>query len=637
MNKIYPSVSNLHIIPDYFSYDYLKIYIKDSLKNSDNDNFSSEKVSVFILDKELWKDKLKDLELVSDENSANIILDLDSELKEEEYKININNNLINICSNSNSGFYYSFKTLEQILNNSKINNLELFDSPKLKVRGFMLDISRDKVATVESIKKLLDLCSDLKMNHFELYVEGFSFEFKEFKKYLLEDGYITQDEFKELQEYANNRYIDLVPNCNGFGHMAKWLEQEELKDLAVCPGGMEMWGRHRDPNTLDPLNPGSIELVKKLYGEMIPLATSKYFNMNFDEPFELGHGKSEGMDVGEIYIDFLNKAVDVIKGYGKIPLMWGDVLLKHSDKLDSLPKDLIFIDWGYDGPYQFDKHIKALKEKGISFMAAPGTTTWCSFLGRYKDWYENITNAIDAIYKYDGLGVLLTDWGDFGHLQFINSTYAPLIYCALYSWSHKEGTILDVRDYLNNYYQDKNNIIGDLLLDISDYYRYDMCYVGNATRTFHYFMWSVAGIDEYNKNGNNPIEYYKSKIGNGNMSYPKFSCLRKFLESKKEELLLVNSNSLEFMQTKEELLQSIDLVLMIQKLSLAYNESVDIKIRIKYLQEILGKKNEFILKQKKLWLARNKSGGLESSLSYIERFMEFVTQTLNYQLKIGEQ
>ena len=635
MNKLYPSTKSLRIIPDYFSYDELKFYIKIDENVSEN-IFSKNLVSAFILNKSLWKEELKKLTEVNDESCANVVIQYEKDIQEEGYKILISDGVINIITSSNSGCYYGFKTLEQILNNDKINNLEIIDYPSIKTRGLMLDISRDKVASIDTIKQILDLMSDLKMNHFELYVEGFSFEFKDFKKYLLEDGYITISEFKELEEYANNRFIDFVGNCNGFGHMAKWLELDEFKDLAVCPGGMEMWGRHRAPNTLNPLDDKSLELVKKLYSDMIPYTKSKYFNMNFDEPFELGHGHTEGMDVGEVYIDFLNKAVLEIKKYGKTPLMWGDVLLKHSDKLDLLPKDLIFIDWGYDGNYPFDRHIKSLKEKGIPFMAAPGTTSWCSFLGRYKDWYDNIKNAIDAIHKYDGLGVILTDWGDFGHLQFINSSYAPLIFMGLYSWNLKEGTILEVRDYLNNYLNDKNKIIGDLLLDLSDYDRYDMTYVGNGTKTFHYFMWAVAGMDEYNKDGTDPIEYYKKKTGNGNISYPKFKASENFFKSKLKELKLVDADNKEALITIEEIKASIHLITMIQRLSLAYNDNVGIDLRIEYLEEIMKEKDGFIKKQKELWLKRNKSGGLISSISYIERFIEFVSQTLKYLLRIGD-
>ena len=156
MKKLYPSVKNLKIIPDYFSYDYLKVYIKNECENVKKANFYPEKVSVFINCKDLWKSKLKDLEIVRDERDANIILDLDSKYGNEGYNIKIDNNLIKIYYGNIGGAYYSLKTLEQILSNEKVNNLEIVDEPKIKTRGLMLDISRDKVAKIDTIKQILD-------------------------------------------------------------------------------------------------------------------------------------------------------------------------------------------------------------------------------------------------------------------------------------------------------------------------------------------------------------------------------------------------------------------------------------------------------------------------------------------------
>ncbi len=120
-----------------------------------------------------------------------------------------------------------------------------------------------------------------------------------------------------MEEYANSKYIDLVPNENGFGHMGKWLSYDEFKPLVECPEGIFLWGRNREPSTLDPFNEKSIELVKDLYDEMIPLSNSKYFNMNFDEPFELGKGKSKDevlkKGLGNVYIDYTLKAYEALK------------------------------------------------------------------------------------------------------------------------------------------------------------------------------------------------------------------------------------------------------------------------------------------------------------------------------------
>lgn len=584
--------------------------------------FKSEKVNAFIFFK-------KDYKIVENESEANLKLIQDLSLPNEGYKIVINDEFIEINYHKDCGAFYGLLTLDELLVGNEIKKYMIFDQPAIKTRGLMLDISRNKVPKIETIKYLIDMMAKLKMNHLELYVEGFSFEYKSFSKYLEEEGYITLDEYKELESYANQRFIDFVPNQNGFGHMGDWLQKDEFKDLAVCPDGIFLWGRHRTPTTLNPLDQRSLELVKKMYADMIPHTKSKYFNMNFDEPFELGHGKTEGMNVQDIYLDFTLKAYDEVKKYQKIPMMWGDVLVKHPDSWNRIPKDVIFIDWGYDAGYSFAKHAKGLHEQGVQFMCAPGTCSWSSFFGRYLDWYENIKNACDAVYDYDGLGVILTDWGDFGHLQFLPISYAPIVYMGLYSWSHKEGTILKVRDYLNDeIFKDSNKVIGDLLLDLGHYSRYDSEYSGNGSKTFYTFMWASCAIPDTRNKDISPITYFKDKMGTTFMKYPKFRIMRKFLNLKLDEIDFIKMDN--DLLAIEEIIQTVKMLKMIHKLSLAYNEEVDLDLRIRYMTEVVNSRESFISEQKRLWLARNKSGGLQSSIKHIESFMDFASETLKY-------
>ena len=132
------------------------------------------------------------------------------------------------------------------------------------------------------------------------------------------------------------------------------------------------------------------------------------------------------------------------------------------------------------------------------------------------------------------------------------------------------------------------------------------------------------------------IEYYKSKLGSTNISFEKYKLSNDYLDSKVKELKYVNSQTDEFKQTKAELIQSVKLVKMIHKVSLAFNDLVDKSLRIKLLEEVVNAKQSFINEQTKLWKKRNKLGGLQASLSYIESFMEFSNITLKY-LKNGEQ
>ena len=370
------------------------------------DYLELDKISVSLPKKmvKLTKELQAFLSFEESEN-ANLDFKLKKSLGEEAYEIDILKDKIEVYASTYNGFFYAIKTLKQIITYLpiKLQTAQIEDEPDLKVRGFMFDISRNKVPKFKTLEYLVDLMADLKMNHFELYVEGFSFEYKSFSEYLTKNAYITVSEYKKLEKYCNDRCIDLVPNQNGFGHMTDWLAKDEFKDLAVLPGGMDLWGSHRAPSTLDPEDEGSVKLVSKMYDDMLPISKSKYFNMNFDEPFELGRGKSEAkaneIGVDELYISFVNKVYPLIKKYNKQPMIWGDVLVRHGASLENMPKDMIYLDWGYEGDYPFDLHLKKLKDANVPFIAAPGTTSWCTWFGRLYDWVENISNAIWNTYK----------------------------------------------------------------------------------------------------------------------------------------------------------------------------------------------------------------------------------------------
>ncbi|HNZ49915.1 MAG TPA: family 20 glycosylhydrolase [Bacilli bacterium] len=557
---------------------------------------------------------------------ADVVFQKGESLSLEGYEITVSPALIIIRSPSLAGVFYATLTLQQMVNQGpNLPCVVINDAPDLKIRGLMIDISRNKVPTLATLKNIIVMMSQLKMNHLELYVEGFSFGYPSFTKYLEADGFISVEEYQELETYANAHFIDLVPNQNGFGHMAKWLATEEFKDLAEQPEGIFLWGRHRPPSTLNPLDPQSLELIKTLYRDMLSIARSKYFNMNFDEPFELGKGRSktacEEKGLGNVYIDFVLKAYAEIKKYQKTPLIWGDVLIHHPELLHRLPSDMLFIDWGYDGNYPFSAHLQKLHDLGIKFLAAPGTSSWCSFLGRKDDWLENITNACLQVKTLNGEGIILTDWGDFGHLQFLPISYAPLVLAGLMSWRVQEGTQFLLRDYLNQYvFLDQANIMADTIIDLGLYYHYLNEYRSNGTTTFHNFMWATVAVKE-----KNPIEYFLERSKTTILSSSKHALLEQFLALQTKAL--TQTKMVDGQLIVSELKQSIQLVLLIQYLNQSFNEELSIKERLSFVQKILDAETAFLAQQEELWLARNKAGGLKDSLEYLHKFFLFSQQT----------
>ena len=580
--------------------------------------FEEKKVNAFIKLQSFYKaNEVK-------KDKANLLFLDDKSLQNEEYIIEIKEGKIFIYSSCDNGAFYAVLSLYFILKEENLIEATIHDKPDLEVRGFTYDISRNKVPKIETVFRLIDMIAMLKYNHFELYVEGLSFEYEKYKQYLKKDNYISKEEFKKIQEYANKNFIDLVPNENGFGHMGDWLAIDEFKDLAECPDGIDLWGRHRAPTTLDPNNPKSIELVKDLYSEMLPLSNSNYFNMNFDEPFELGKGKSKEIvdkdGIGKVYIDYTLKVVEEIKKYNKTPLIWMDVLIKHGDLLHLLPKDMIFMDWGYDSLSPFDKNLKLLKSLNTSFLSAPGTSSWCSFLGRTDAALENINNAINASIKYEALGSVLTDWGDFGHLQFLETSYPMIVYFGLSSWRNAEGNLLRTKAYLNNeVFKDKNKIIGDLIFDLGRYVNYENHHQSNGSEAFYTFMWAYYAPKE-----SDPIEYFKNKTKGYWLDNYHYKILTNFFKEKIKELDMCSLNIENSDAVISGFKESIKLILAIYKLQRVYSSSLNSK-KIELLDEIL--ELDLIEERRKLWLAANKTSDFDISIDKIKGFIEFVKIT----------
>lgn len=555
----------------------------------------------------------KDMILADD--SSPTILEIKQDLSvenEEEYHLIIQEDRIQIISKTEKAAFYGLVTLKQLQSEQIIETQEIKDKPDLEVRGLMLDISRAKVLNVSSIKKIIDLVAELKYNHLELYVEGFSYEYKNIKEALADKNYLTQEEYLEVEKYAIEKYIDFVPNQNGFGHMSDWLALDKFKELAECSDGFEIWGSKRPPSTLDPTNPKSFELVKQMYEEMIPFTKSKYFNMNFDEPYELGHGKSKQeclkTSTEDVYIEYLEKLANVVRKYNKTPMIWGDVLVKHPDKISKLSKDIVFIDWGYNKAYDFVNHAKMLEELKVKYLLAPGTSTWSSITGRFIDMKETIENSTYASKKYHGLGILLTDWGDMGHLQYLPSSYLGFIYGAMLSWS--SGTIEDAEKYLAIILNDET--LAKVIVELSHYHELEGEYRDYGTRLFASIMWAEHGRRQDDK-----VNFFLNRMKSNIISYEAVQKLHDLFIQEKNKL----QNAKECLE-KDEIKNAI---LLLETL-------LDINERLhSYLDNCLVNFDEpiknlekYLENHKKLWLARNIKEGYAFSANRINWLIEML-------------
>jgi len=95
----------------------------------------------------------------------------------------------------------------------------------------MLDQSRDRVATLDTLKLLAEDMAILKINELQLYCEH-TFAYIDRDVVWAGDDALRPEEILELDAFCRDRRIDLVPTMNSLGHLHKWLEHPEYADLA---------------------------------------------------------------------------------------------------------------------------------------------------------------------------------------------------------------------------------------------------------------------------------------------------------------------------------------------------------------------------------------------------------------------
>lgn len=410
----------------------------------------------------------------------------------EGYALDVTPEGVTVRSASPAGVYYGVCTLCQLLSQSggSLPLVSIADWPDFAARGVMLDISRDKVPTLDTLMDLVDMLSEWKLNQVQLYTEH-TFAYLPHEVVWREASPMTGEDILKLDAFCRERFVELVPNQNSFGHMERWLKHEEYNDLAEAPNGFDFpWGHMDHPFSLNPLDPRSLELVAGLYDELLPHFRSRLFNVGLDETFDLGQGRSkeecERLGVGRVYLDFLLKIHELVQEHGRTMLFWGDIILHHPELIDELPRDSIALEWGYEADHPFAEHGEKFAGSGIEFWVCPGTSSWNTISGRTENCIDNLRSAAVNGLAAGATGYLNTDWGDSGHLQYLPVSYLGFMYGAAASWNAADSAPDALPDALSAYaFGDAAKVMGKLAYDLGNAYTRIARRTGNATMLFH--------------------------------------------------------------------------------------------------------------------------------------------------------
>jgi hexosaminidase len=312
-------------------------------------------------------------------------------------------------------------------------------------RAYMLDVSRDRVPTGETLDWLIDVLAAVGFNELQLYVEH-TFAYLGHDVVWEHASPLTHHEMRRLDDRCGAAGLDLVANMNGFGHMGRWLAHDEYRSRAECPDGHpsilgDGWSQ---PGCLAP-TPENARFAVALARDIASTVRHPRIHIGGDEPFELGDGVSadlvarNGRD--RVYLEHLVRIIEPLVADGHEVMFWADLFRRDASLLPSIPFGSVPVVWNYEAPSDFgwidllgadlwarlgmpddanlgfEAHARLFIDASLPFWVAPGTSSWNTVIGRNGNAAANIADAVRVGSDHGSPGLLLTDWGDNGHWQ----------------------------------------------------------------------------------------------------------------------------------------------------------------------------------------------------------------------------
>ena len=369
-----------------------------------------------------------------------IFLKTDSTLQhKDEYVLEITKKHI-LIRGRESGVYYGLVSLMQLIEmhsgaetNVNIPCCKIQDYPSFEWRGMHLDCSRH-FFPIDFIKKYIDLLALYKMNVFHWHLtddQGWRIEIKKYPKLteigawrngsqqgkyneqkfdtLSYGGFYTQDEIKQIVNYANNRHITIVPEIEMPGHsLAALASYSNLgcKDTLVQVA--KGWGVFDD--VYCPTD-ATFDFLENILSEVMNLFPSKYIHIGGDECPKLRWKKSEfcqqlmkteGLkDEHELQSYFIRRIEKFVNSKGRQIIGWDEILE------GGLAPNAAVMSWrGESGG------IEAAKQKHKVVMT-PGSHCYFDHYQFKPDSLEPIAiggfTSVEKVYSYNPIPDTLTE------------------------------------------------------------------------------------------------------------------------------------------------------------------------------------------------------------------------------------
>ncbi len=387
-------------------------------------------------------------------------------LPAQGYELDLTEGSVTLRHADEAGRRYGRSTLDQLGDDGLWPVGRIRDWPDLATRGFMLDISRDRVPQRSDLLALLGRLDRLRINHLQLYTEH-TFAYADHELVWSDASPMTVEDVRWLDGECQALGIDLVANQNSFGHFERWLRHDAYRHRAVDPSSS-------DPRSLAPTEDNA-RFALDLVAELAEVHTDRQVNIGCDEVFEL-HGRRDE------FIEHLGRLLDGTRSLGRHPLFWADMIHSDPRAAADVVGDATALLWHYEAPMPasiaesmgdlelpppfdaliqdwidsraflgFGPRAEGFAGAGIDWWVCPGTSGWNSLVGRASNARANALDAVACAEQYGASGMLVTEWGDNGHLQPPTVMLPALTYAASVAWCRATNEDLDVTAALDHH------------------------------------------------------------------------------------------------------------------------------------------------------------------------------------------
>ena len=292
---------------------------------------------------------------------------------DESYRMSIRPSKIILEGKTAKGIFYGFQTLRQLLpaeieSSAKVNQAvawsipcaEIEDSPEFSYRGLMLDVSRH-FKPVEEVKRNIDLLAFHKLNVLHWHLtddQGWRIEIKKYPKLTSVGGFrdktiighaskrpyqwnvtryggfYTQEEIKEIVDYAGRRFVTIIPEIEMPGHSVAALTA--YPEYSCTGGPFEVEGRWGVFNDIYCTKEETFKFLENILEEVVALFPSKYIHIGGDEaPKTRWHRcaacqermrKENLPDEAHLQSYFINRMEHFLNSKGKAIIGWDEIL-----------------------------------------------------------------------------------------------------------------------------------------------------------------------------------------------------------------------------------------------------------------------------------------------------------------------